>query len=135
LLGLFWHLIVRISPTLLALDDANLWHLNVRICEQGIGAAAWDFPIVAHGPLGQVLKDSTTQFFWPIYSSIVHELQLVGRQPMMGEERYSAPFSSAYGWKKSISSGSQQNLGQCGDDHDTSRVVESEERRLLDTSR
>ncbi len=107
----------------------------MRICEQGIGAAAWDFPIVAHGPLGQVLKDATTQFFWPIYISIVHELQLVGRQPMMGEERYSAPFRRAYGWKKSISSGSQQYLGQCGDDYDTSRVVESEERRLLDTPR
>ena len=107
----------------------------MRVCEQGIGAGAWEFPIVAHGPLGQVLKDAATQFFWPIYSVIVHELQLVGRQPMMGEERYSAPFSSAYGWKKSISSRSQQNLGQCGDDHHTSRVVESEERRLLDTSR
>jgi hypothetical protein len=118
-----------------ALDDANLRHLNVRICEQGIGAAAWDFPVVAHGPLGQVLKDATTQFFWPIYSAIVHELQLVGCQPMMGEDRNSAAFSSAYGWKESISSRSQQNLGQCGDDHHTSRVVESEERRLLDTSR
>jgi hypothetical protein len=93
----FWPLIVRISPTLVALDDANLRHLNVRICEQGIGAAARDFPIVAHGPLGQILKDATKQFFWPIYSAIVHELQLVGCQPMMGEERNSAPFSSAYG--------------------------------------
>jgi hypothetical protein len=64
----------------------------------------------------------------------VHELQFVGCQPVMGEERNSAPFS-ACGWKESISSGSQQYLGQCGDDHHTSRVVESEERRLLDTSR
>jgi hypothetical protein len=81
------------------------------------------------------MKDAKTQFFWPIYSAVVHELQLVGCQPMMGEERNSAPFSSAYGWKKSISSGSQQNLGQSGDDHHTSRVMESEERGLLDTSR
>jgi hypothetical protein len=86
-------------------------------------------------PLGQVLKDATTQFFWPICSAIVQELQLIGCQPMMGEERKSAPFSSAYGWKESISSGSQQNLGQCGDDHHTRRVVESEERRLLDAPR
>jgi hypothetical protein len=116
-------------------DDANLRHLNVRICEQGIGAAAWDFPVVAHGPLGQIVKDAKTQFFWPIYSAIVHEVQLVGCQPMMGEERDFAPSSSAYGWKKLISSGSQQNLGQSGDDHHTSRVMESEERGLLDTSR
>ena len=100
-----------------------------------MGAAAWDFAIIAHVPLGQVLKGATTQFFWPIYSAIMHELQLVGCQPMMGEERNSARFSSAYGWKESISSGSQQNLGQCGDDHHTNRVMESEERRLLDSSR
>jgi hypothetical protein len=46
-------------------------------------------------PLGQVLKDAATQFFWPIYSAIVQELQLIGCQPMMGEERKSARFSSA----------------------------------------
>jgi hypothetical protein len=40
-----------------------------------------EFPIVARGPLGQVLKDAATQFFWPIYSAIVHELQLVGGRP------------------------------------------------------
>jgi len=34
-----------------------------------------------------------------------------------------------------LAPGSQQNLGQRGDDHHTSRVVESEQRRLLDTSR
>jgi hypothetical protein len=38
------------QPHALALGDANLRHLNVRICEQGIGAGAREFPIVAHGP-------------------------------------------------------------------------------------
>jgi hypothetical protein len=95
--GAFLALNCENQPHALALDDANLRHLNVRICEQGIGAAAWDFPIVAHSPLGQIMKDAKTQFFWPIYSAIVHELQLVGCQPMMEEERNSPPFSSAYG--------------------------------------
>ena len=98
----------------------------MRICEQGIVAAAWDFPIVAHGPLGQVVKDATTHFFWPIYSAIVHELQLVGCQPMMGQERNSAPFSSAYGWKESISSESQQDLGHAATTINLQRLIYSD---------
>jgi hypothetical protein len=53
LLGLFVDSIVGISPTLLALADANLRHFNVRICEQGIGAGAWEFPFIAQARWGK----------------------------------------------------------------------------------
>jgi hypothetical protein len=51
--GAFLALNCENQPHALALDDANLRHLNVRICEQGIGAAPWDFPIFAHSPSGK----------------------------------------------------------------------------------